>query len=72
MSTITVEAEAATLTKEQAEYVVKEHGHLTKIDPDTGVLMGGILCLWVHTGESSIDWSPVPLNVAALRDWLGY
>ena len=60
-----------TLTSEQAERIVREHGHETLTHP-SGVLMGGILGVNVHTKEVGLDWSPVPLNVPDLRDWLGY
>jgi hypothetical protein len=60
-----------TLTQVEAEALVLAHGHETKVD-ESGVLMGGIVCAWIHTGKVEVEWTPVPLNVSDLRNWLGY
>ena len=57
-----------------ARALVLDHGHLVDETPE-GVLMGGIL--WGKREEdgtytTGYDWSPVPLDLPGLRDWLGY
>lgn len=63
-----------TLSIERAREIVLDHGHKVSFT-DEGVLMGGILYSMKQEDGSFVtgyDWTPVPLNIHALRDWLGY
>jgi hypothetical protein len=60
--------------RQRAEQIVLDHGHLAYVD-EAGTLMGGILYSQRQADDSvvtGIEWTPVPLDLPALRDWLGY